>query len=484
MLFNSYIFVFLFLPLFLIGYFILNHFKKYTLAQAFLLIMSLWFYGYYNFKYLVLILISICFNYFITHLMQKNCKNNKLKLIIALLFNIGLLFYFKYFDFFIINVNRVFDTSFTLKNLVLPLGISFFTFQQISYVVDTYRGEVKKYNFLQYASFVVYFPQLIAGPIVSHDELIPQFMDIKKKKFNCDNFAKGLFMFILGLSKKVLIADVFANITNYGFSNISDLTTTNAILTVLSYSIQIYFDFSGYSDMAVGMSKMMNFDLPINFDSPYKSLTIIEFWQRWHKTLTRFFTKYIYIPLGGNRKGKIRCYINTMIVFVVSGFWHGANWTFILWGALHGIFVVITKHFKSFFEKLHPVFNWVITFSFVVLTATLLKVNSISDALKIFRVIFSFKIGPIDANLVSIFNFTDLKYLFQYNKLIHTLNNVSFITISSIIFVLMVILGCKNAHEYMEKFKPNVLNLIITIVLLIWCVLSFTGVSTFLYFNF
>jgi len=149
MLFNSYIFVFLFLPLFLIGYFILNHFKKYTLAQAFLLIMSLWFYGYYNFKYLVLILISICFNYFITHLMQKNCKNNKLKLIIALLFNIGLLFYFKYFDFFIINVNRVFDTSFTLKNLVLPLGISFFTFQQISYVVDTYRGEVKKYNFLQ-----------------------------------------------------------------------------------------------------------------------------------------------------------------------------------------------------------------------------------------------------------------------------------------------------------------------------------------------
>ena len=248
MLFNSYIFILVFFPMCLFGYFALNHLGRYTLAQAYLLGMSLCFYGYFNPSYLAIILVSIFMNYGFTRLMEKT-PGKKLKMaemLLAVALNIGVLFYFKYFDFFLLNMNRLFHTDFALRNILLPLGISFFTFQQVSYVVDAYRGEVQKYNFLQYASFVVYFPQLIAGPIVTHDELIPQFMDQSRKRFNWENFAQGLFMFTLGLGKKVLIADTFGAAANWGFGNVHLLDTTNALLTSLAYTIQIYFDFSGY----------------------------------------------------------------------------------------------------------------------------------------------------------------------------------------------------------------------------------------------
>lgn len=375
MLFNSYIFILVFLPLCLIGYFGLNHLKRYRLAQAFLLGMSLWFYGYFNPSYLAIILVSIVINYLFTYAMGKTSLPwlRKLEVTAAVLLNLGILFYFKYFDFFLMNLNRIFHTDFVLQNILLPLGISFFTFQQVSYVVDAYRGEVSQYNFLQYASFVAYFPQLIAGPIVTHDELIPQFMDLSKKHFQWENFSRGLFMFTLGLGKKVLIADVFGVAANWGFSNVQILDTTNTLFTSLAYTIQIYFDFSGYCDMAIGIGQMMNIDLPVNFDSPYKALTITEFWHRWHKTLTRFFTKYIYIPLGGNRKGNMRTYLHIMIVYLASGIWHGANYTFIIWGILHGLFSVITRRCKKFFEKMHPALSWLITFTFVNLTWVLFR---------------------------------------------------------------------------------------------------------------
>ena len=255
LLFNSYIFVLVFLPLCLTGYFGLNHRKHYTLAQAFLLAMSLWFYAYFNVSYLWIILSSILLNYCFTLLMYRteNSIWRKAELLLAVAANLGILFYFKYFDFFLMNLNRFLHTDFHLHNILLPLGISFFTFQQVSYVVDAYRGEVKQYNFLQYASFVAYFPQLIAGPIVTHDELIPQFMDKDKKQFDWDNFAKGLYMFAMGLAKKVLIADVFGGAANWGFGNVQILDTTNAVLASLAYTIQIYFDFSGYCDMAIGI---------------------------------------------------------------------------------------------------------------------------------------------------------------------------------------------------------------------------------------
>lgn len=354
MLFNSYIFILLFLPICIIGYFGLNHFKKFTLAQLYLLILSLWFYGYFNPSYLLIIAMSILSNYLLSYAMARTVKPilKKAELLIGIAFNLGILFYYKYYDFFIENINALFATDYSLKHILLPLGISFFTFQQLSYVIDAYRGEVSEYRFLQYASFVVYFPQLVAGPIVTHDELIPQFMDESKKQFCWDHFEKGLYIFALGLAKKVLIADVFGNAANWGFSNIPLLDGTNAALTALAYTIQIYFDFSGYCDMAIGIGQMMNIDLPVNFDSPYKAVTITDFWSRWHKTLTRFFTKYIYIPLGGNRKGLLRTCINIMIVYLCSGFWHGANWTFVLWGCMHGLFSIITRCCSRFFRKI------------------------------------------------------------------------------------------------------------------------------------
>ena len=242
MLFNSYIFILLFLPVTLIGYYIFNKFKKYKLAKTFLLVMSIWFYAYFNITYLPIIITSIIFNFMIYKGMQKDKLNKKILLIIGIIFNIGMLIYFKYFDFFIENINVLFKTDFALKHILLPLGISFFTFQQVSFVIDSYKQEVPSYKILDYALFVTFFPQLIAGPIVSHDEIVPQFEDLQNKKLNFDNFAKGIYAFTLGLAKKVLIADMFGKIVNYGFINAGGLNTTNAILVMLAYTFQIYFD--------------------------------------------------------------------------------------------------------------------------------------------------------------------------------------------------------------------------------------------------
>lgn len=347
MLFNSYVFVLLFFPITLIGYFSLNHFKKYNLAKIFLLIGSLFFYGYFNWWYLLIIVFSIIVNYiFSTAMLKMDKDKTKFKKLIfatSLLLNIGSLFFFKYYDFSVSNINVLFNISLPLLHLTLPLGISFFTFQQLSYVIDSYKGDIPVYSFFDYALFVTYFPQLIAGPIVTHDEMVPQFEDVEKKKFNSDNFAKGMYGFAFGLAKKVIIADAFGLVVDSAFTDVSNLGSLNALFVMLSYTFQIYFDFSGYCDMATGIGKMMNIDITMNFNSPYKAISIVDFWKRWHITLTRFFTRYIYIPLGGNRKGTLRTYFNILIVFFVSGIWHGANWTFILWGILHGIANVFTR---------------------------------------------------------------------------------------------------------------------------------------------
>lgn len=472
----------------MVGYFSLNHFEKYNTAQAFLLGMSLWFYGFFNYSYLLIIIASILVNYLLTWYMVKTRISSlrRLAFIGALIFNIGILFYYKYFDFFVENLNIIFHADFVLKNLLLPLGISFFTFQQLSYVIDVYRDKnMERYNFLQYASFVAYFPQLIAGPIVTHDELVPQFGDLSKKKFNWDNFSSGLYIFVLGLAKKVLIADTFGIVANYGFSNIASMDTTNAILVTLAYTVQIYFDFSGYCDMAIGIGKMMNIDLPVNFDSPYKSLTILEFWKRWHKTLTRFFTKYIYIPLGGNRKGNIRTYVNVLVVFFVSGVWHGANWTFILWGTLHGIFNVITRHWKTWFDKLHPALSWLVTFTFINFTWIFFRADTIKDSLLMINKILQLNFGPIHTSIIEAFNLVEIKVVLTL-LLPENIFNLypNMLVLIAFIVVLVIMLGSKNAYERMTTFRPSLLNFILILLLLIWCIMSFSGVSTFLYFNF
>lgn len=487
MLFNSYIFVLLFFPVCMVGYFGLNHRKHYTLAQIFLLAMSLWFYAYFNTSYLWIILSSILANYLFTQIMSRTKTQplRRLEAAAAVLLNLGILFYFKYFDFFLMNVNRFAHTDFQLHNILLPLGISFFTFQQVSYVLDAYRGEVQQYNFLQYASFVAYFPQLIAGPIVTHDELIPQFMDESKKQFNWDNFAKGLNMFAMGLAKKVLIADLFGGAANWGFANVQILDTTNAVLAVLAYTIQIYFDFSGYCDMAIGIGQMMNLDLPVNFDSPYKSLTIDEFWHRWHKTLSRFFTRYLYIPLGGSRRGKLRTYLNIMIVYTASGIWHGANYTYIAWGIFQGILCVLCRFWRDKISKLHPAFCWLVTFVLINMSFILFRANSIGDALILFKRVFWMRIGPVNENLAAAFLIPEIKFLLRsIPSLEYLLYEPEPLLPLFYCSAIALFLGCRNAHEYMDTFKPTAGRLLWTVLLLVLSILSFGGVSSFLYFNF
>lgn len=485
MLFNSYIFILLFFPICISGYFILNHFSHWKTAQIFLLGMSLWFYGYFNAKYLFIIICSVVINYLFYRFLnvEKNGKRRKYFFCAALVFNIGLLFYYKYYDFFLENINSIFRQNFALKNILLPLGISFFTFQQISFIVDTYKREVPNYHFIEYACFVTYFPQLIAGPIVTHDELIPQFLNDSKKKFCWDNFAKGIYIFSLGLAKKVLLADTFGNSANWGFDNIAVLNSTNAILTMLSYSIQIYFDFSGYCDMAVGIGKMMNIELPLNFNSPYKALTITEFWDGWHITLTRFFTKYVYIPLGGKQEGEGKTYRNIFIVFLLSGIWHGASWNFILWGVCHGVFMIITKKYKNWFEYMHPVLSWMITFLFVNMTWVIFRADTIPDAFRLFNCIISFNFGEISPDITNCFNLPE--FIWMFRTIVPILHYYpQFCLMAFFIIAFVILLYSKNVYEKAEKFIPKISNAVAIAILFVWCIFSFTGVSTFLYFNF
>lgn len=309
MLFNSEIFIFLFLPVTFFIYFYLNSKRLTEASKGFLVVSSLFFYSWWNIIYLPLILISMVFNYVLGTSLSKETQHKKISrkqiLIVGVLGNLSLLGYFKYSDFFIENFNLVLSTDIPLLHLALPLAISFFTFQQIAYLVDSYRGETKEYDFLNYSLFVTFFPQLIAGPIVHHKEMMPQFAQAKNKVKNYTNIALGLFIFSIGLFKKVVIADSFAVWATAGFDKAEMLTFFEAWFTSFSYTFQLYFDFSGYTDMAIGIALLFNIKLPINFNSPYKATNIQDFWRRWHITLSRFLRDYIYIPLGGNRGGGV-----------------------------------------------------------------------------------------------------------------------------------------------------------------------------------
>ena len=449
--------------------------------------MSLWFYGYFNPSYLLIIVASVIVNYLFYRWMKKwqqadGLKQTKPVMILAVAVNLGIIFYFKYMDFFIENVNAIVNTDWPMMNIVLPLGISFFTFQQISFIVDTYRGEVPDYDFLTYACYVTFFPQLIAGPIVTHDEMIPQLMDESKKSVNWDNMARGFYMFAMGLGKKVLLADVFGTTVSWGFDDVSSLKATNAILVLLAYCFQLYFDFSGYCDMAIGLGQMLNIDLPVNFNSPYKALTITDFWNRWHMTLSRFFTRYVYIPLGGNRRGKARTYYNLFIVFLLSGFWHGAAWTYVLWSVLNGIFVIVTRMFKKTFDDMHPALGWLITQGFFNLTLVFFRANTISDAIEFIKQILYVDFTNIDVNILYGFQTPLLKYFLDGTAVTYSL---PFIYVGLYYFLaLFIVLGCRNSHELMRDFRPNVKNMIWTAILIAASVMSFSGISTFLYFNF
>lgn len=490
MLFNSYIFVFLFFPLVVCGYYAFHHWKKPKMALGYLLLMSMVFYGYNSIEYLVILMVSVVLNYMLVELLDKTGRMALRRLLLAagLGVNLGILFYYKYYDFFIENVNAWFKTDYALLQLMLPLGISFYTFQQLSYVIDSYRRECRKYSFLEYAAYVIFFPQLIAGPIVYHDELIVQLRDEKNHKVNYGNLCKGLYAFSLGLAKKVLVADTLSKIVTWAYDNKSYQTTLSGIIVMLCYTLQIYYDFSGYSDMAYGIGYMFNVRLPFNFNSPYKADSVSEFWDRWHMTLTRFFTKYVYIPLGGNRKGTVRTQLNIFAVFLVSGIWHGANWTFILWGVLHGIAKIAERIFGSALERIPRFIRRILTFSFVTVTWSLFRAESLSQFQRFWK--YTFKPRNLhgqfyDRDILDIVNHlteTRILYRFGFGGVMDR-----FPLFPIVAFVVLLILACfflKNTQEKVEDGHYGAWRFLVTVVLLFWSVLSLSDVSEFLYFNF
>lgn len=485
MQFNSYIFILLFLPASVAGYFLLNKIC-YTFGMLYLLAMSLWFYGYFNRIYLILMICSVTVNYFLSRIMEYKCIFiRKGAFIAGLFFNLGVLFYFKYYDFFVLNINYIFKTDFNLRNILLPLGISFFTFQQLSYIIDSYSGKIGTggYSFIEYALFISFFPQLVAGPIVLHDELIPSFRDKSKKEIDFDNLVHGIILFTLGLFKKVMIADVLGRIVSWGFDNAEAAASMDLILTMLSYTFQIYFDFSGYSDMASGIAWMFNFKLPINFNSPYKAYSVIDFWKRWHMTLTRFLRTYIYFPLGGSKKGAIKTYFNTMIVFLVSGIWHGANYTFILWGILHGMAQCMNRFFKKQYDRWNAVIQWAATFIFLNFTWLLFRSDSLLQWKTLCKKIISLDNMQISPQLINQVLLPELNLLYTYTWVGWFDRHVTGFTIWFLMGVCFgITLNCANNQE--RQLKPGIAMLVSIPILLTWCLVSLGTVSVFLYFNF
>ncbi len=383
--------MFIFLPLVLTGFYTIGRVSNNKIATVWLTGSSLFFYGYWNPAYVSLIICSVIFNYIIGFSLSDLTKKENLRkfiLVVGIIANLSLLGYYKYANFFINNINMIFSRELNIDKIILPLAISFFTFQQIAFIVDAYKQEIKEYNFLHYCQFVTFFPQLIAGPIVHHKQIMPQF-SLKETYFlNHKNISMGLLIFVIGLLKKCVIADTFAFWVNTGFNDPLSLSTIQAWATSFSYTFQLYFDFSGYADMAIGSALLFNIKLPINFDSPYRSKSIQEFWRRWHITLSNFLRNYLYIPLKGSTKGSSRTFINLMITMLLGGLWHGAGWLFIIWGGLHGFALVIQRLWSKTGIKMPNFVAWFITFNFINICLVFFRSKSFPDALIMLKSMF------------------------------------------------------------------------------------------------
>ncbi len=458
MVFSSITFLFYFLPILLLFYFIVpSKFKNLVL-----LIFSLLFYFYGESKYIIILLLSCIMNYIFGRIIGKNRK--KSILIVSIILNLGLLIYFKYTNFFIDNLNNLFNLNINALNVIMPIGISFFTFQTLSYVVDVYRGDVKaSKSFISFACYVSLFPQLIAGPIVRYADIEKE---LKERKTSFKLFASGIRRFIIGLSKKVLIANVIGEMIKVLFA-LNTPSIVSYIFIAFGFTIQLYFDFSGYSDMAIGLGKMFGFNFLENFNYPLISTSITEFWRRWHISLSSFFRDYVYIPLGGNRVGKIRHYINILIVWLLTGFWHGASFNFIIWGLFFAFFLILEKlFFKKFLDK-HKIIGHIYTIILVVISFIIFSVDDLSSFIDFMKNMLGFGNIPF-------INFETIYYI----------KNYLFVIILSIIFATPIV---KNiVLKYKNNKIISILDIFVFMFLFI-LVVSFlidASFNPFLYFRF
>ena len=463
MVFSSLTFLFYFLPIVLIIYYIVPKKAK----NVVLLISSLLFYFYGEPKFGILMIISILLTYVHGLLMDKYPKQKKLFLISSIVISSGLLVVFKYTDFIISNINMVLHSNIDLVKLSLPIGISFYTFQMISYIIDVYRGEAKvQKSFLKLATYVALFPQLIAGPIVRYTTIEDE---LDNRKYSFDNFSNGVRRFVIGLSKKILVANVLASAIS-SFSTSQEKTVLFYWIYGLANALQIYFDFSGYSDMAIGLGKMLGFNFPENFNYPYISKSVTEFWRRWHITLGTWFKDYIYIPLGGNRVGKIKWLRNILIVWFLTGLWHGAAWNFILWGVLYGVLLVIEKMgLLKVLEKIPNVISRAYVALITIIGFIIFSGSSVSEILN--------NIGGIFG--IGVSKFADLESLY-------CLKNYAAIFIIAIIGATPIM---KNVVSKISKKVSKLVNVIEPVfltTLLIVCIsyLVDGSFNPFLYFRF
>lgn len=507
MLFNSFNFILIFLPITIIGWYALNHFKLYKTAELFITAMSFIFYGLFSVKFLAVLIFSIVGSYLISILVKISKLKASFLITISVIFHLFILFLFKYYDFFAESVNSLFGSTIPLYTLLMPIGISFYTFQQLSFLIDRCKGEAPAYSFLDYTCYVAFFPKLIEGPIARHDEIIPQFNDVSKRRFDSDGFSRGICMFIMGLGKKVLLADTLSLVTSYGFEQTYYLDTITVILVMLAYTFEIYFDFSGYCDMACGISKMLGIDLPINFNSPYKAYTIKNLWKRWHITLTRFFVKYLYIPLGGNRRGKLITVANVLLVFILSGLWHGAGWTYICWGLMQGLLVVwddlgivVVKDENGNVPSSHefllrdkpllavPNFiGHIFTFGTFVISLIFFRSEDMAHAFGMFRRLFYFTWPGF---LYRASSKLDVAETYVFGEAIGiaapSLTNAFYLVVLVLlILVSFFIITRKNTMEI--ALSPKALTkgrAIFLAIIFIWSFMSLSNVSTFIYFKY
>jgi alginate O-acetyltransferase complex protein AlgI len=491
MLFNSHYFIFIFLPITVLIYFFINCKNFVRTSKVWLIVASLFFYGWCNVIYLPLIFLSINFNFIISFFIinyknnNKNLISKKKLLIIGIIINLFILFYFKYMNFFIDNINFILNSELDFFKIALPLAISFFTLQQIAYLVDCYEGLAMEESYLDYFIFVVFFPQLIAGPIVHHKQMMPQFVEINNKKINFNNIVLGIYVFTIGLFKKVIIADTFSEWAIMGFDSQVTLNFFESWITSLSYTFQLYFDFSGYTDMAIGIGLLFNIKLPDNFNSPYKATGLIDFWKRWHITLTQFITTYIYSPILRSFKTVTfhKAMLATLITFLVAGLWHGASWMFIIFGFLHGVGLVTNHYWQKHYKKILNInFNkylaWFITFNYINIAFVFFRSKDFNIALNILCGMFGLN-SSVNNNVLS----SKFSFLMNLGNFSSYVNNDIYIFFW-IFFCFLSVLFFTNSMELRKSFRLNYKSSILCGLMFVISVLSLNKISEFLYFNF
>ena len=486
MLFNSYEFMFLFLPVSLAVYFLLNRLRLTIGANSWLLFVSLFFYSWWNVRYLPLILGSILFNYTIgvmlsdSELLRKQSVSKNAIFIVGVTVNILFLGYFKYLDFFVGSMNFIFGTNAALFNIVLPLGISFFTITQIAFLVDAYGGLVIERNLLNYALFVTFFPHLLAGPILHHREMMPQFAAVRNKALNFRNLSCGLFLFVAGLFKKVVIADQLSPTVKAGFDLAASLTFFEAWVSSVSYTLQLYFDFSGYTDMALGVGLMFNIVLPRNFNSPYKAASIIDFWKRWHMTLSTFITQYLYTPiLRSFREVTWRnSLIAVFVAMLICGFWHGAGWTYVVWGGLQGTALVVNHLWRKRKLKMPRWLGWFLTLTFFNLSLVFFRSKSWDDVLKLLKGMAGLS-GFVPPGKSAADLFTS-----DFSRVALAGIDGRNMTIVALAVCLVTVLAAKNSNELLERVTPSWKVLSFMVIVSFYSFLNMGKVSEFLYFQF